>query len=287
MKPIVGPQQVGAADPSAWGKQSPEDTAAAIARLKQFAAEAQQKVGVRLTPFETQYFLFYTDLPPADANKWAALLDQMYARMANLFAVPKAENIWRGKGLVFVFSKEDDYLKFEMKSHATMAAGTEGMCHQYGNGDVHIAFYRQPNDMDFAHVLVHETTHGFIHRYRSPVNIPSWANEGLAETIANDMVPQKGITMSATADAKNDLLNRKSLGKFFESDHIVAWQYPVARTLTEFMIHQSKQGYVEFINGLKDGMPVDQALKEKYGVTKDQLVNAYGMSMQVPGLKAE
>jgi hypothetical protein len=141
--------------------------------------------------------------------------------------------------------------------------------------------------MDFAHVLVHETTHGFIHRYRSSVNIPSWANEGLAETIANDMVPQKGITMSATADAKNDLLNRKSLGKFFESDHIVGWQYPVARTLTEFMIGQSKQGYVDFINGLKDGMPVDQAIKEKYGVSKDQLVNAYGVWMQVPGLKSE
>src|SRR5262249_19702113 len=147
-----------------------------------------------------------------------------------LFAVPKGENVWRGKALVFVFSKEDDYLKFEMKSHATMAAGTEGMCHEFGNGDVHIAFYRQPNDLDFAHVLVHETTHGFLHRYRSPVSIPSWANEGLAETIAYQMVQQKGLAQSAVADAKNDLMNRKSLDKFFDADHIVAWQYPVART---------------------------------------------------------
>ena len=74
----------------------------------------------------------------------------MYARMSELFAVPKNENIWRGKELVLVFSREQDYLNFEMKSHATMAAGTAGMCHQFGNGDVHIAFYRQPNDMDFA-----------------------------------------------------------------------------------------------------------------------------------------
>src|SRR5262249_13800673 len=162
------------------------------------------------------------------------------------------------------------------KSHATMAAGTEGMCHEFGNGDVHIAFYRQPNDLDFAHVLVHETTHGFLHRYRSPVSIPSWANEGLAETIAYQMVQQKGLAQSAVADAKNDLMNRKSLDKFFDADHIVAWQYPVARTFTEFMILQSKNGYVEFINGLKDGMKLDDAMKQKYGVTVEQLVDAYG-----------
>src|SRR5678816_1538790 len=95
--------------------------------------------------------------------------------------------------------------------HQTMAAGTAGMCHQYGNGDVHIAFYRQPNDLDFANVLVHESIHGFLHRYRSPVDVPSWANEGLAEAIAADMVNRKGLTQAATAEARNELQTRKTL----------------------------------------------------------------------------
>ena len=112
-----------------------------------------------------------------------------------------------------------------------MAAGTDGMCHAYGSGDVHIAFYRQPNDLDFAHVLVHESIHAFLHRYRSPIDIPSWANEGLAEAIASDMVPRKGLTQSSMAEARQDLQTRKSLEKMLELEHIVAWQYPVARTL--------------------------------------------------------
>jgi hypothetical protein len=286
-KPIVGPQSVGAVDPSAWGKQTPEQMASAVAKLKEFAADTEKKLNVKLQLYETQYFLFYTDLPQSDAMKWQQLLDKMYTRMADLFAVPKGENLWRGKGLVFVFSREDDYFKFEVKMHATVAAGTAGMCHTFGNGDVHIAFYRQPNDMDFAHVLVHESTHGFLHRYRSPVHIPSWANEGLAEVIASELVPQKGIAMSATAEARNDLQTRKNLGKMFEAEHIVAWQYPVSRTLCEFMIRQSKPGYVDFINGIKDGLSWDEALKQKYGVTVDQLVNAYGISMGVQGLAAE
>ena len=287
MKKVVGPQKVGAIEPSAWGKQPPEEMAAAVAKLKQFANDTQKKMNVPLASYETQYFLFCTDLPQAEANKWAGLLDRMYARLAELFAVPKGENLWRGKGLVFVFSRDEDYLKFEVKMHATVAAGTAGMCHAFGNGDVHIAFYRQPNDLDFAHVLVHESTHGFLHRYRSPVDIPSWANEGLAEVVATELVPRPGLTMSSTADAKADLQSRKTLDKFFEADHIVAWQYPVARTLSEFMIRQSKKGYVDFINGIKDGMRWDEALKQKYGVTPEQLVNAYGLSMGVQGLKAE
>jgi hypothetical protein len=126
-----------------------------------------------------------------------------------------------------------------------------------------------------------------LHRYRSPVDIPSWANEGLAEAIASELVPRPGLTMSSAADAKADLQSRKTLDKFFEADHIVAWQYPVARTLTEFMIRQSKKGYVEFINGVKDGLRWDEAMKQKYGVTVDQLVRAYGISMGVADLKFE
>lgn len=284
-KPIVGPQQVGPVDPSTWGHQTPEQQAAAVAKLRAWADDAKAKIQPKLVPYETQYFLFYSDLQPGEAQKWVAVLDRMYAKLATLFAIPAGENLWYGKALVFVFSSQEDYLKFEIKMHATVAAGTGGMCHQYGSGVVHIAFYRQPNELDFAHILVHESVHGFLHRYRSPVSVPSWANEGLAEAIASDMVPRKGIAMSQAADARSELQRRKSLDKFFEEDHIVSWQYAVARTLAEFMIQQNKAGYVEFINGIKDGLPWEEALRTKYGVTVDRLVNAYGLAMGVSGLK--
>ena len=169
--------------------------------------------------------------------------------------------------------------------HHSIAAGSAGMCHAFGNGNVHIAFYRQPNDLDFAHVLVHESVHGFLHRYRSPVPVPSWANEGLAEAIATDMITQKGIAQSSSNEARAELQKRKSLGMFFKTEHIVAWQYPVARTLCEFMIRTNKPGYAEFINGIKDGMTWQDALTQKYGVSLEQLVHAYGNFMGVQGLR--
>ncbi|MEA2734074.1 MAG: hypothetical protein QOE14_525 [Humisphaera sp.] len=285
-KPVVGPKNVGRVDPSKWGKQTPEEMTAAVEDLKKFAEETKQRVNSKLVLYETQYFLFYSDLPANDAKNWSGLLDRMYAKLALLFGVPKGENIWRGKALVFVFSRDEDYFKFQMKMHdKTMAVGTAGMCHTFGNGDVHIAFFRQPNELDFAHVLVHESVHGFLHRYRSPIDIPSWINEGLAEVIASELVPRPGITQSSTAQGRQDLQTRRDLGKMFEEEHIVAWQYSVSRTMTEFMISQSRKGYVDFINGIKDGMPWEDALPKKYGVSLDQLVRAYGNYMGVPSLQ--
>jgi hypothetical protein len=285
-KPVVGPQQVGPVDASQWGPLTPEQQAAAVVELKKFAEETRQTINPKLQLFETQYFLFYSDLPLNDAKSWAGLLDRMYGKLAGLFAVPKDANVWRGKALVFVFASDKDYFAFQMKMHdKTMAAGTAGMCHTYGNGDVHIAFFRQPNEMDFAHVLVHESVHGFLHRYRSPIDIPSWINEGLAEVIASELVPRAGLTQSGTAQARGDLQSRRDLDKMFEEEHIVAWQYAVARTLTAFMIQQNRAGYVAFINGIKDGMPWADALTQKYGVSLEQLVRAYGNSMGVAGLK--
>ena len=284
-KPVVGPKHVGRIDPSKWGKQSPEEMAAAIEELKKFAELTRQTINPRLALYETQYFLFYSDLGAGEARNWAALLDRMYDRLAFLFGIARGENIWRGKALVFVFQNEQDYHAFQMKMHdKTMSAGTAGMCHQYGNGDVHIAFFRQANELDFAHVLVHESVHGFLHRYRSPQEIPSWINEGLAEVIASELVPRKGLTQAGTAQARQDLQTRRDLEKLFDAEHIVAWQYSVSRTLTEFMISQNRKGYVEFINGIKDGQTWEDALVQKYGVSLEQLVRAYGNFMGVPGL---
>jgi hypothetical protein len=145
---------------------------------------------------------------------------------------------------------------------------------------VHIAFYRQNNELNFAHVLVHESVHGFLHRYRSPVHIPSWANEGLAETIASELVPDPRRQSFVPGLARAGLQQHHGdLEGLFTLPHIVAWQYPVAETLTVFMIKNGKKNYVDFINGIKDGLTWKQSLEQKYQVELPRLLDAYGKSM--------
>src|SRR5690606_17365852 len=138
----------------------------------------------------TDYFLFYTDLDRREAERWGALLDRMYDRLCDLFGVARGTNIWRGKCLIFVFRDPQDYYRFEAQVHGQPGDDTAGRCWQFGDGRVHITFYRQPHESRFAHVLVHEAVHGFLHRYRSPARIPSVWNEGLAEVIAGELVPR-------------------------------------------------------------------------------------------------
>ena len=289
-----GPQMIGAAQAGAWPPLTEEQRAKKVEELKAFAADAGTKLKKELLLRETKYFLFYSDLPVDEAQNWAGLLDRMYARLAELFAVPREAkspgagrgdyaNVWLGKALVFVFQNPDDYRRFQMVVHKTPAGPSAGMCHCFGDGRVHIAFYKQQDELTFAHVLVHESVHGFIHRFRTPAHVPSWANEGLAEVIASELVPRKGRATERQLIAKQQLESRgEDMGGLFTVKHIEGWQYPVAETMCAYMIQQNKRRYVDFIVGIKEGLTWEQSLEQRYKAPRDRLVRAYRASL---GLK--
>ena len=270
----------------AWPQLSDQQQADAVQALKKDAEEATAALSRPLRGFETRYFLFYSDLQPREAQSWAGLLDRMYVKLADMFAVPKGENIWRGKALIFVFSRKEDYQRFEREVAHAEPGKSAGMCHGAGDGKVMVAFYRQPDALEFAHILVHESVHGFLHRYRTPVHVPPWANEGLAETIATDLVPQRGRRDEVRTRAREGLQQHGSqMGDFFEAGRLEGWQYPVAEMMCTFMIQAGKKNYVDFINGIKEGLSWQDSLETRYKTTQDRLVAAFGLYLGVRNLK--
>jgi len=286
--PTAPPRMIGEPEGRQWRPLSDAEHAEAIEQLKRIAERARRDVTPKLALYETKYFLFYSDLRQSEAEKWAGLLDRMYARLAELFAIPEGQNLWRGKALVFVFNRKEDFLAYERDVQETDASELAGVCHQYGDGQVRIAFFRQPQDLAFAHVLVHESVHGFLHRYRSPQRIPLWANEGLAEVIASELVENRGRRQAVEQKAREYVRSERGLGPgFFGNGRLEAEQYTVAQTLSEFLIRQSKSGYVAFINAIKDGERWEQAMSERYGAPIDRVVAAYGESLGIRGLTRE
>jgi hypothetical protein len=280
----AGPKIVGTTQADLWGDLSPEFMARSVEELKAFAEKTQQTLQLRLALHETDHFLFYSDLGGDESVFWARQLEDMYDRLCHMFDLDNEKNIFRGKCLIVVFRKKEDYQRFQREMHQTDPGPSSGMCHGYGNGFVHVAFYRQPDKWDFAHLLVHESVHAFLHRYRSPVHIPSWANEGLAETIAAALVPKSRINELRVAHAEKELRQRNNLGQMFEANQIEGWQYGPARLLTEFMIAQDKKRYANFINGIKDGKTWRESLTEIYGVELARLVHAFGNTLGVRNL---
>ena len=279
-----GPRISGQANAEYWGVLSDEVMQASVEDRKAFMQDAQQELNHRLRLHETDYFLFYSDLHPKEAERWAGLLDKMYRRLAELFAVEDNRNIFRGKAVVVVFRRAVDYHRFQSVVHHTQSTGSAGMCHGFGDGHVHIAFYRQDNDWLFAHILVHEAVHGFVHRYRSPIHVPSWVNEGLAEYIATQLVPQARVRQQRLKTAQEYLRHFRSFGGMFHAPHIQGWHYGVALDFTEYMIGQSKRRYADFVDGIKDGLTWEESLVQRYGVNVHRLIDAYERTLHMRDL---
>jgi len=99
--------------------------------------------------------------------------------------------------------------------------------------------------------------------------------------IATELVPQPSEANRRMITAREYLQARGSGNNFFTSRQIDAWQYPVAEHFCAFMIRENKQGYVNFIDGVKDGMGIDDAFEKKYNAPKDRVMAAYLDSMGV------
>lgn len=269
-----------------WPKLTDEEHAQAINEIKAFSRETYNKVSQSLKLVETKFFIFCSDLPDDEIRQWSFLMDRMYHRLCDLFAVERDTNIWRGKAMIVMFSQQNDYKRFWSTMTPLDVGSSAGMCWYNSNGRVVIAFYRQPDDMDFANILVHESVHGFLHRHRSPVHVVSWANEGLADLIAHELVPKCDWTPRKQRYAVTRMKRDRNMGgDFFTADHIHFWQYGIASHLTQFMIKQNKKRYVAFINGIKDGQPWEQSLEKNYGTTLSRLVEFYGRSIGIRSLK--
>ena len=120
-----------------------------------------------------------------------------------------------------------------------------------------------------------------MHRYKSWRNIPTWANEGLAEVLGAELVPNKSRQISRRTAATSSLSTQGVGPGFFTATFIDGWQYPVAENLCSYMISANRKGYVAFINAIKEGVTPEKALQTVYGATEERLVEAYKQSMGV------
>jgi len=237
--------------------------------------------------YETEHFLFNTNMPPNQVAPYVTSLDAMHDLLVKTFGLPEDKRVFAGKALVFAFVDQREFAAFEATfMNRTVTPGVYGLCHSRSDGDVIIGCYRGDDPNDFGQMLVHETSHGFVHRLFTPVHFPSWVNEGMAEWIGAKLVPDSRAVNRKEAAALMQLQRQPSLGgNFFQTTgNIESWQYGVASSMAKFMIKTNPEAYVQFVKALKDGKDPETALKESYDATYQQLTTAYGRAIGVPNL---
>jgi hypothetical protein len=271
-----------------WPELTNEEHRAAIEDLLQLVKQVAGALpGMDL--YETHEFLFASNIPPEQVVQYTTALDALHDKMCAMFGVKQGEPVWRGKCLVMAFLNKSEFVIFERTflKVSQDASGAYGRCHSYGDGRVIIACYRGDQPQEFAKMLVHETSHGFIHRYRTPVRLPSWVNEGMADWIARALVPQSRSVQQRELKAIAMMRQSHSMGGDFLTRRggIEAWQYGIASNVTDFLLNTNAAGYPRFIQGMKEGLTWVESLQAAYNCTPQEFVAAYGQVIGVPDLQ--
>ena len=270
-----------------WPQVTAEEHAAEVQALEAFVADVRQRFP-RLAVSETHEFLVASDIPPAQFAPFVANLDAMHDFLCNLYGMPTGEPLWKGKCLVVAFLDEADYAAFEEGVLRSGMQGTHGVCHQRSDGRVIMACHRGADPTAFAHMLVHETSHGFNHRWISPQRLPNWLNEGIAEWVGSRVVKNCDQVPRKEAHAQAFMRSRGTLGEdFFTAPNINPVQYGMASGIVRMLINRDARKFAEFVRGIKEGMPAEESLERSFGGSLDDLVRAYGATVGVPNLSRE
>jgi hypothetical protein len=269
-------------DAREWPPLTPEEQAAAVETVRADAVRVLERAGLAIDPIETDFFLFYSDMPRPESARWAAELDRMYERLARIFDLPEGENIFWGKAVVFVFRDRDRFRIVEAESFGQLAPRwSAGLCHPIGP-KVFVNFYRQPTDREFAAILVHETVHGFLHRYRTPRRLPTWANEGFCDWVASVSFDRSPVDAMRRPGALTYLRGGGDIQSILDMSYLDgSWPgpdsvgYAVGYLMVGLMIQDRPQRFGDWVKAVKAGKDWEQALAEDFGVPRARLVETF------------
>jgi hypothetical protein len=268
--------------PRKWPALTPEESADAVQAMRDDATRILERAGMQIAPVETDFFLFYSDMPRRHAQKWVRELDIMYKKLAGQFDLAEGENIFWGKAVIFVFNSRDRFRLVEAESFGHLAPEwADGLCHPLGP-KVFVNFYRQPEDERFAAVLVHETVHGFMHRYRTPMRLPIWANEGFADYLASVLFRNSPVDQLRRRTGLRYIRRNGDVNAVLDMSYMDgSWPgpkeigYSVGYLMVELMIRDRPQEFGAWVDAVKDGKEWEQALIDEFGVTRQQLVDRF------------
>lgn len=275
-----------------WPELTEAQLTKAVESQKTFLEEVKAKFPKTLY-YESEHFFYLTDAPEPLARECLKYLEAMFARLCDVFEFPKGASVWNGKCIVCAFIFQQQFLQFEQEffgQTANQFAGASGLAHMTSEGNVLISlFYGDTSSMEarwkFIGILVHESTHGFLHRYRARQEVPLWLNEGIADLMPRIIVPADRQPLLKQRSALERMRQTGSVGGLLMTDGpIEAWQYGVASGLVEFLIKQNSHAFKQFLDDLKDGKEWNAALKEHYQCSSEELLFHFGRANRIPKL---
>ena len=272
-----------------WPELTDKNQEDYLAQQKAYLRKVSEKFSsLNMRLYETQYFLFLTDLSPQWVPLYTSSLDAMHNQLCAAYAIKDKNRVWLGKLPVIAFSDSDSFEEFEKTFFHSKVDGKaiQGLAHKSGSGEVVVSCHCGKDPNYFAAVIVHETTHGFNHRYKSASQLPSWLDEGIADWTAGTVVHNNSAVLRKVQVALAQAKQQGNLGgNFFSAEKIDRWQYGIASSMVNFLLKSDGKAFRKMLDEIKSGAKWQDALKTAYRVTPAELTAAYGRSMGIPNLQ--
>lgn len=274
-----------------WPELTDADQKKEVARQRDYVQKVIEKFpSLKMRLHETDHFLFLTDLPSSVVDPCIANLDTMFSGLCKAFGVrgKSRDRLLLGKAIVIAFNNRENLQEFEKIFFPGVPTLTsaQGLAHMMSSGEVLISCFYTNDPNYFSHLLVHETTHGFIHRYKAYRALPNWLDEGIAEWMGMNVVKNNHGIKLKKEQAMARMRREKNLGgNFFTVSNIHGEQYGMATLLVEYMLRTNRKGFRDLILDIKSGTAWQEALRNSYGISPEELTKQFGESIGIPDLK--
>ncbi len=288
---LVGPggatTQPGASSTSKPGKAS--NYAVPSERQVAVAAQTIQGVAARAETVpslakgshrvESPHFTIYSWFPPNQDNSIRESMEQLYSMLSRAFDVGRNETVWVGKCGIFMLNNQERYSDFvtqvdRIPPSFTKAAGYCRYCPNWA----YIVLNMPPAKGDvegYKLTLTHECTHGFLSRYVSDAVIPPWINEGIADAMADSLVPSSRLKMRLKDATREALKGKKDPMTVFDGVKLEQFDYGIAQSWVQFLLARNRKGFLKFLTLIKQGTSEADALQECYKWDRKQMVQAW------------
>jgi len=266
----------------------PDDWRTDSGKIDQDAIVAQQKkrrevinevLGIRLQMAETSHYLLFSDAGRTVSRYFLKWCEQLYRGLLVKFALPKGAKVWDGKCVLILFRDRRQFESYARRYDGMKSASRAGAyfgIEAHGQGAPNLTHICVPIDTDdsrrLQELFVHEGTHAFFELYRTQGRLPLWLHEGLAEfmTTVNDreLRPRKWKPAAQVARSGRPI---RPIFQVPMGGTLSVAQYRVAFTLVDFLLKAGRPKFKTFVHHLKDGTGQEEALKDAYGWTFEDL----------------
>ena len=281
-KPVAKPQED-------QNKERPSIEKTQIMKLERMKEKFPENP---LIYYESVHFFYLTDAPQNIAVECIQSLENAYASLQGIFNIPAEQPVWQGKCMVVAFINQNNFMQFETHFFNTQKTylQADALAHLLADGNVLISTYygdlaKKAQRWKFLSVMVHEMTHGFMHRYKSQTALPLWLDEGIADYTANRVVPESThIQVKQKSGLKYMRTTNSVGGMFVETKQLKVWQYGVASGMVGFMVKANPKAFSQLFEMLKAGETWPNALQKSYHCSPEELLKRFGQANGIQDL---